>query len=143
MRVLSYSVCANICTVAAKPPRAAWFPTRMKPTRFTYHRPATVQAATGLLAELAPLDGRVLAGGQSLVPTMAFRMARPAHLIDINGIAELDGGQTGTHLGREHGVCGASTILVEILSSNQCRCTGYENVVKAVRAVAAEMHGRK
>jgi len=31
----------------------------------------------------------VLAGGQSLVPTMAFRMARPAHLIDINGIAEL------------------------------------------------------
>ncbi len=43
-----------------------------------------------LLAELAPQDGRVLAGGQSLVPTMAFRLARPSHLIDINGIAELD-----------------------------------------------------
>jgi carbon-monoxide dehydrogenase medium subunit len=39
---------------------------------------------------VAPEDGRVLAGGQSLVPTMAFRMARPAHLVDINGIAELD-----------------------------------------------------
>jgi aerobic carbon-monoxide dehydrogenase medium subunit len=42
-----------------------------------------------LLAELGPQDGRILAGGQSLVPTMAFRLARPTHLIDINGIAEL------------------------------------------------------
>ena len=43
-----------------------------------------------MLAEYAPDDGRVLAGGQSLVPTMAFRLARPHHLIDINGIAALD-----------------------------------------------------
>ena len=43
-----------------------------------------------LLAELAPRDGRVLAGGQSLVPIMAFRLARPAHLIDINTVPELD-----------------------------------------------------
>jgi aerobic carbon-monoxide dehydrogenase medium subunit len=43
-----------------------------------------------LLAELAPQDGRVLAGGQSLVPIMAFRLARPAHLIDINAVAGLD-----------------------------------------------------
>jgi len=43
-----------------------------------------------LLAELAPQDGRVLAGGQSLVPIMAFRLARPAHLIDINTVAGLD-----------------------------------------------------
>ena len=35
-------------------------------------------------------DGRVLAGGQSLVPTMAFRLARPKHLVDINGVAGLD-----------------------------------------------------
>jgi len=42
------------------------------------------------LAELAPQDGRVLAGGQSLVPIMAFRLARPAHLIDINTVAGLD-----------------------------------------------------
>ena len=35
-------------------------------------------------------DGRVLAGGQSLVPIMAFRMARPAHLVDINEVAGLD-----------------------------------------------------
>ena len=43
------------------------------------------------MAELAPQDGRVLAGGQSLVPIMAFRLARPEHLIDINAIAGLDG----------------------------------------------------
>jgi carbon-monoxide dehydrogenase medium subunit len=43
------------------------------------------------LAELAPRDGRVLAGGQSLVPIMAFRLARPAHLIDINAVTGLDG----------------------------------------------------
>ena len=44
-----------------------------------------------LLAELAPHEGRILAGGQSLVPIMAFRLARPAHLIDINAVAGLDG----------------------------------------------------
>ncbi len=42
-----------------------------------------------MLAEFGPQEGRVLAGGQSLVPMMAFRLARPAHLIDINGVAEL------------------------------------------------------
>src|ERR1700682_910739 len=62
----------------------------MKPAPFEYHAPKTVDEAVAVLAEVAPADGRVLAGGQSLVPTMAFRLARPAHLVDINGIAELD-----------------------------------------------------
>jgi carbon-monoxide dehydrogenase medium subunit len=62
----------------------------MKPASFKYHAPKTVDEAAALLAALAPQDGRILAGGQSLVPTMAFRMARPAHLIDINGIAALE-----------------------------------------------------
>jgi aerobic carbon-monoxide dehydrogenase medium subunit len=61
----------------------------MKPAAFRYHAPTTVGEAVALLAEVAPDDGRVLAGGQSLVPTMAFRLARPAHLVDINRIAEL------------------------------------------------------
>jgi carbon-monoxide dehydrogenase medium subunit len=61
----------------------------MKPAAFRYHAPKTTQEAVALLAEVAPDDGRVLAGGQSLVPTMAFRMARPGHLVDINGVAEL------------------------------------------------------
>jgi len=62
----------------------------MKPAPFQYHAPKTVAEAVAVLAQVAPADGRVLAGGQSLVPTMAFRLARPAHLVDINGIAELD-----------------------------------------------------
>jgi aerobic carbon-monoxide dehydrogenase medium subunit len=62
----------------------------MKPAPFQYHAPKTVAEAVAVLAEVAPADGRVLAGGQSLVPTMAFRLARPGHLVDINGIAELD-----------------------------------------------------
>ncbi len=62
----------------------------MKPAPFSYHAPTELQDALKLLAALAPHDGRILAGGQTLVPTMAFRMARPAHLIDINGIRELE-----------------------------------------------------
>jgi len=63
----------------------------MKPAPFTYHAPASVDEAVSLLAHWGPQDGRILAGGQSLIPTMAFRVARPAHLIDINGIGELAG----------------------------------------------------
>jgi carbon-monoxide dehydrogenase medium subunit len=61
----------------------------MKPASFRYHAPNTVEEAVALLAEVADDDGRILAGGQSLVPTMAFRIARPGHLIDINGIEAL------------------------------------------------------
>ena len=62
----------------------------MKPAPFVYHAPKTVDDALANLAEFGPQDGRVLAGGQSLIPMMAFRMARPAHLIDINTVAGLD-----------------------------------------------------
>jgi len=61
----------------------------MKPASFRYHAPKTIEEALAMLAEYAPDDGRVLAGGQSLVPTMAFRLARPHHLVDINGIEAL------------------------------------------------------
>jgi carbon-monoxide dehydrogenase medium subunit len=62
----------------------------MKPAPFVRHVPKTLDEALRILAEVAPDDGRVLAGGQSLVPIMAFRMARPAHLVDINDVAGLD-----------------------------------------------------
>jgi aerobic carbon-monoxide dehydrogenase medium subunit len=61
----------------------------MKPAPFQYHAPKTVDEAVAVLARVGPDDGRVLAGGQSLVPMMAFRLARPAHLVDINGIEAL------------------------------------------------------
>ena len=66
----------------------------MKPARFEYHAPTSVDEAVQLLGTLATEDGRILAGGQSLVPTMAFRLAKPGHLIDINAIAALE--QIGT-----------------------------------------------
>ena len=62
----------------------------MKPVSFVRHVPKTLDETLTILAEVAPLDGRVLAGGQSLVPIMAFRMARPPHLVDINEVAGLD-----------------------------------------------------
>jgi len=62
----------------------------VKPAPFVYHAPKTLDDALAHLAEFGPQDGRVLAGGQSLIPMMAFRMARPAHLVDINTVAGLD-----------------------------------------------------
>ena len=60
----------------------------MKPAVFDYHAPRTVDEALGLLAQYGG-DAKPLAGGQSLVPTMNFRLAQPAALIDLNGIDDL------------------------------------------------------
>jgi len=62
----------------------------MKSAPFEYHAPRTIEETLAILAEVAPRDGRILAGGQSLVPTMAFRLARPTHLVDINGVDALN-----------------------------------------------------
>ena len=72
----------------------------MKSAPFDYVRPSSVDEA---LAELANGDAKVLAGGQSLVPVLAMRLARPTTLVDINGI---------------HGL-------------GELRCTGNELVVGA------------
>ena len=60
----------------------------MKPAQFDYYAPASVEEALDKLAELG-YDGKVLAGGQSLIAAMNFRMARPAALVDLNNIPEL------------------------------------------------------
>jgi carbon-monoxide dehydrogenase medium subunit len=62
----------------------------MKPAPFEYHAPKSLDEALAALARVAPQDGRVLAGGQSLVPAMALRLALPPHLVDINGVQGLD-----------------------------------------------------
>ena len=62
----------------------------MKLPPVDYEAPKTVSEAVGLLAEYQD-DASVLAGGQSLIPLLALRLARPAVLIDINGLAELSG----------------------------------------------------
>ena len=64
----------------------------MKPSAFAYHRPGSVDEAIGLLHDLG--DGaKVLAGGQSLIPMLALRLAVFDDLIDIGGIPELSGVQ--------------------------------------------------
>lgn len=60
----------------------------MKPARFDYHAPATVDEAVALLTRYGG-EAKLLAGGQSLMPLMNFRLARPAALIDLNAIASL------------------------------------------------------
>jgi CO/xanthine dehydrogenase FAD-binding subunit len=62
----------------------------MKPPPFAYHRPETVDEVVALLAEHG-YDASILAGGQSLVPALNLRVARPAHVIDINRVDGLDG----------------------------------------------------
>jgi aerobic carbon-monoxide dehydrogenase medium subunit len=60
----------------------------MKPPAFDYHAPSTVEEALNLASQLGQ-DAKFIAGGQSLVPMMNFRLVHPAHLIDLNGIAAL------------------------------------------------------
>ena len=62
----------------------------MKLPQFDYEAPETVSEAVELLAEHQD-EASVLAGGQSLIPLLALRLAQPALLIDINGVAELSG----------------------------------------------------
>lgn len=60
----------------------------MFPPSFEYSAPGSLSEAMALLGDLGD-EGRVLAGGQSLIPMMKLRLAQPAHLVDINGLKEL------------------------------------------------------
>src|SRR3954453_10484234 len=76
----------------------------MKPPPFDYHAPETVDECLALLADHGD-EAKVLAGGQSLVPMLALRLARPEHLVDVNRVREL------ARVRRENGslVVGATT----------------------------------
>ncbi|NPV86237.1 MAG: xanthine dehydrogenase family protein subunit M [Anaerolineae bacterium] len=60
----------------------------MKPAAFEYYAPVSVEEALDLLDQLG-YDGKILAGGQSLIPAMNFRMAQPHALVDLNRVKEL------------------------------------------------------
>ncbi len=66
----------------------------MKPSAFTYHRPRSLDEALDVLASLGE-DGKVLAGGQSLVPLMSMRLSAPAALVDVNHVPGLAGVEVG------------------------------------------------
>ncbi len=61
----------------------------MKPPKFDYFDPTTIEEALDLLKEYGE-DAKLLAGGQSLVPLLNFRLARPQVLVDINRVKDLD-----------------------------------------------------
>lgn len=61
----------------------------MIPPSFDYHTPSSVDDTLALLAEHGD-DAKVLAGGQSLIPMMRFRLAKPGVLVDVNGVADLE-----------------------------------------------------
>jgi len=85
----------------------------MKPAPFEYDDPRTLDETLDLLARHGD-ECKVLAGGQSLVPLMNFRLARPGRLIDINGVDELSG------IRRDGGklVIGAMTRHAQVERSN-------------------------
>ena len=111
----------------------------MKPAPFAYHAPSSVDEALTLLAELGP-NAKVLAGGQSLMPLMNMRLARPSHVIDINCLAEMsfirptdDGGLTIGSLARHRAVEQSSEVAVRapllreatpLIGDRQIRCRG-------------------
>ena len=102
----------------------------MIPGKFDYYRPGSVDEALALLDAHAD-DGKILAGGHSLVPMMKLRFAEPAHLIDINAIAEIkgvraDGGDI---------VIGAATTQAEALADGTL--TGSCPIIaEAIAAIA-------
>ena len=74
----------------------------MKPAPFEYFRPRSLDEALALLAEHGG-DAKPLAGGQSLIPAMNFRLATPAVLVDLNGLRRAQ-----LHQGRLGRCCGSA-----------------------------------
>ncbi len=103
----------------------------MKPPRFEYFAPRTVDEACSLLASRG--DGaRVLAGGQSLIPLLNFRLAHPDALVDINRIGDLaylradDGGMTIGALTRQHAVERSDLVRARVpILAEACRFIGH------------------
>lgn len=102
----------------------------MKPELFTYVQPETVEETLFLMEELADTY-QLLAGGQSLVPTMALRMAAPEVLIDISRVSELQ------DISSDNGVLriGAGANYADILASNLV-AKACPLLTKAIPAIA-------
>ena len=122
----------------------------MIPPAFTYRRPSSVDQALGLAAEYGD-DAKYLAGGHSLLPLMKLRFAAPGDLHPIQRAFQQEHGL-------QCGFCTPGMIMSAIdlihrnpdpseaeirlgIEGNICRCTGYENIVKAVTVAAAAVRG--
>src|SRR5438552_1679939 len=111
---------------------------RVKPAAFEYLAPRSVEEAVALLAERGE-DAKVIAGGQSLVPMMAFRLATPAALVDLNGVSELDHGR----VDRDTLVLGATARhrSVQELSGLRERCAMVAEAVDLIGHPAIRNRG--
>jgi aerobic carbon-monoxide dehydrogenase medium subunit len=83
------------------------------PGAFDYHRPASLDDVLALLTEHRD-EGRLLAGGHSLIPMMKLRLANPSHLIDLRGVAGLKGIEEADGAIR----IGAMTTQAEVIASD-------------------------
>lgn len=90
----------------------------MYPAAFEYSAPASLSEALALLGELGD-EGRVLAGGQSLIPLMKLRLANPSHLVDINRLSDL------AYVRRDNGhlAVGALARHADIVSSPEVKAS--------------------
>lgn len=101
----------------------------MKPAPFGYHAPSSIDEACTLLRSLE--DAKVLAGGQSLIPLLNFRLARPAHLVDINRVAGCD-----RIYGRDGGVAVEALARQAAVEDSELAARVCPLLVDAVRLVA-------
>lgn len=102
----------------------------MIPGEFAYHAPGTLQEAIGLLAQYGD-EGKLLAGGQSLIPLMRFRLAQPAHLIDIGRIDGL------ASIGERDGYLAIGAMTREVdLESDSVVAERYPILVDASSVIA-------
>lgn len=95
----------------------------MKPVPFEYRRAESVEEAVALLAE-GGTDAKVLAGGQSFVPLLNMRMARPALLVDVNRVAGLDGIAAENGHVRVGATCRQRTLERSALARERCPLLG-------------------
>jgi aerobic carbon-monoxide dehydrogenase medium subunit len=102
----------------------------VKPPPLRYSRPESTAEALATLAALGP-DGKVLAGGQSLVPLLSMRLADPGHLVDINRLAEL----SYVRVADGHVRVGALARHAEVLADTAAS-TAQPLLAKALRFVA-------
>jgi carbon-monoxide dehydrogenase medium subunit len=102
----------------------------VKPSPVGYSRPQSVAEAIQALAALGP-DAKVLAGGQSLVPLMSLRLARPEHLVDINRLTEL----SYIDVTAGYVAVGALTRHAELLASGPAQAA-QPLLARALRSVA-------
>ena len=96
----------------------------MKPAPFAYHRPESLEEALALLAEHGD-DARLIAGGQSLVPMMNFRLVAPEHLIDLGRVGGLDG------IGEAEGALVVGARCVTPISPHRLWCASVCPLVSA------------